>query len=130
MSSEHAVDVDDHHAVDAHHVDIDKQVKIYITVFVALMALTLITVAVSYLHLPPLAAISVALFVALVKGSLVACYFMHLIAEKKLIYAVLLVTIAFFVVLLALPVLTVSDGYWIHEEHPPAAASPASGAHQ
>jgi cytochrome c oxidase subunit 4 len=126
MSSEHAVE--DHHDIDGHHVDIDKQVKIYITVFVALMALTLITVAISYLHLPPVAAISVALFVALVKGSLVACYFMHLIAEKKLIYAVLLVTVAFFVVLLALPVLTVSDGYWIPEEHP-AAAAPASGGH-
>jgi cytochrome c oxidase subunit IV len=126
MASEHAVE--DHHAIDGHHVDIDKQVKIYITVFVALMALTLITVAISYLHLPPAMAIAVALFVALVKGSLVACYFMHLIAEKKLIYAVLVVTVAFFVVLLALPVLTHSNGYWIHEEHPPAPA--ASGAHQ
>ena len=124
MSSEHAVD----HAGDGHHVDVDKQVKIYITVFVALMALTLITVAISYLHLPPAMAIAVALFVALVKGSLVACYFMHLIAEKKLIYAVLVVTVAFFVVLLALPVLTHSNGFWIYEDH--AAPAPASGAHQ
>jgi cytochrome c oxidase subunit IV len=129
MSSEHAID--DPHAVEDHHVDIDKQVKIYITVFVSLMALTLITVAVSYLHLPPVAAISVALFVALIKGSLVACYFMHLIAEKKLIYAVLAVTVAFFIVLLALPVLTVHDGYWIHEAHPAAtsAPAPAGGGH-
>jgi cytochrome c oxidase subunit IV len=136
MSSEHAIHdphaVESHHAED-HHVDIDKQVKIYITVFVALMALTLITVAISYLHLPPVAAIAVALFVALVKGSLVACYFMHLIAEKKLIYAVLIVTVAFFVVLLALPVLTHSNGYWIHEAQPASAPAsghaPASGAH-
>jgi cytochrome c oxidase subunit IV len=128
MSSERAIDVDDQHAVDTHHVDIDKQVKIYITVFVSLMALTLITVAVSYLHLPPVLAISVALLVATIKGTLVACYFMHLIAEKKLIYAVLIVTVAFFVVLLALPVLTVSDGYWIHEDHP-APPPAASGAH-
>ena len=126
MSSEHAID--DQHAVESHHVDIDKQVKIYLTVFVTLMALTIITVAISYLHLPTPMAITVALFVALVKGSLVACYFMHLIAEKKLIYAVLLVTVAFFVVLLALPVLTVSDGYWIPEEHP-AATAPATGGH-
>ena len=35
-----------------HAADIDRHVRIYITVFVALMALTLITVAVSYLHLP------------------------------------------------------------------------------
>jgi cytochrome c oxidase subunit IV len=128
MSSEHAIDVDDPHAVDTHHVDIDKQVKIYITVFVSLMALTLITVAVSYLHLPPVMAIAVALLVATIKGTLVACYFMHLIAEKKLIYAVLIITVAFFVVLLALPVLTHSNGYWIHEDHP-APAPAASGAH-
>jgi cytochrome c oxidase subunit IV len=126
MSSEHAID--DQHVVD-HHVDIDKQVKIYITVFVTLMALTLITVAVSYLHLPPAMAIAVALLVATVKGALVACYFMHLIAEKKLIYAVLVITVAFFVVLLALPVLTHSNGYWIHEDHPPAAPAAATGAH-
>ena len=54
-----------------------------------------------------------ALLVATIKGSLVACYFMHLISEKKLIYAVLALTAAFFVVLLALPVLTVHDGFWI-----------------
>ena len=54
------------------------------------------------------------LLVATVKGSLVACYFMHLISEKKLIYAVLGLTFVFFVVLLALPSLTVHDGFWVH----------------
>jgi caa(3)-type oxidase subunit IV len=54
------------------------------------------------------------MLVAIIKGSLVACYFMHLISEKKLIYAVLGLTLAFFVVLLALPALTHADGYWIH----------------
>ena len=98
-----------------HAADIDKHVRVYITVFVALMALTIITVAVSYLHLPLAFAVTVALLVATVKGSLVACYFMHLISEKKLIYAVLALTAVFFVALLALPVLTHSDGYWIHE---------------
>jgi len=94
--------------------DIDRHVRVYITVFVALMALTLITVTISYLHLPLPMAVTVALLVATVKGSLVACYFMHLISEKKLIYAVLGLTGAFFLVLLALPVLTVHDGFWIH----------------
>ena len=69
----------------------------------------------SYLHLPAKIAISVALLVATIKGSLVACYFMHLISEKKLIYAVLVLTAVFFVALLALPAVTVSNGYWIHE---------------
>src|SRR6266496_975480 len=94
--------------------DIDRHVRVYITVFVALMALTLITVAISYLHLPLPFAVTVALLVATVKGSLVACYFMHLISEKKLIYAVLGLTAVFFVALLALPALTVRNGYWIH----------------
>ena len=60
-------------------------------------------------------AVAVALFVAIIKGSLVAGYFMHLLSEKKLIIAVLALTVAFFVALLALPVLTHSNGYWIHE---------------
>ena len=94
--------------------DIDRHVRVYITVFVALMALTLITVTISYLHLPLPMAVTAALLVATVKGTLVACYFMHLISEKKLIYAVLGLTAVFFVVLLALPSITVHDGFWIH----------------
>ena len=90
-------------------IDIQKHVRVYITVFVSLMALTLITVAVSYLHLPVHQAIFVALLIATIKGSLVACYFMHLINEKKLIYWVMALTVAFFVVLLFVPVFTVSD---------------------
>jgi cytochrome c oxidase subunit 4 len=109
MSSDHATE----HATGDHAADIDRHVKVYITVFVALMVLTVVTVAVSRLHLSVPLAVTVALFVAIVKGSLVAGYFMHLVSEKKLIYAVLAVTAAFFVVLLALPVLTHSDGYWI-----------------
>ena len=103
------------HVTSDHAVDIDRHVRVYITVFVALMVLTIITVAISYLHLPVAAAVSVALLVATIKGSLVACYFMHLISEKKLIYAVLLLTIVFFAALLALPVVTHGNGFWIHE---------------
>jgi cytochrome c oxidase subunit IV len=98
-----------------HAVDIDKHVRVYITVFVALMVLTIVTVAVSRFHLPVPIAVTVALIVAIIKGSLVACYFMHLISEKKLIYAVLALTVFFFAALIALPVFTVSDGYWIQE---------------
>jgi cytochrome c oxidase subunit IV len=97
-----------------HAADIDRHVRIYITVFVALMVLTIVTVAIAELHLPVHIAVTVALLVATVKGSLVACYFMHLISEKKLIYAVLALTAVFFVALLALPVVTHSDGFWIH----------------
>ncbi len=98
-----------------HAADIDRHVRIYITVFVTLMVLTIVTVAVSYLDLSLPMAVAIALLVATVKGTLVACYFMHLIAEKKLIYAVLALTAIFFLVLLALPILTHSNGFWIHE---------------
>jgi cytochrome c oxidase subunit 4 len=97
-----------------HAADIDRHVRVYITVFVALMVLTVITVAISRYHLPVAMAVTVALLVATIKGSLVACYFMHLISEKKLIIAVLALTAVFFVALLTLPVVTVHDGYWIH----------------
>jgi cytochrome c oxidase subunit 4 len=109
MTSDHATTS----VTSDHAVDIDKHVRIYITVFVALMILTIVTVAVSRFHLPIPIAVTVALIVAIIKGSLVACYFMHLISEKKLIYAVLAVTAFFFVALMVLPVITVHDGFWI-----------------
>jgi cytochrome c oxidase subunit 4 len=110
MTTHHAATDD---AAGDHAVDIDRHVRIYITVFVALMALTIVTVAISRLHLSVPVAVTLALFVATVKGALVAGYFMHLVSEKKLIYAVLLLTAAFFVVLLALPVFTHSNGFWL-----------------
>ncbi|MGA7304742.1 MAG: cytochrome C oxidase subunit IV family protein [Rhodothermales bacterium] len=81
---------------DAAHADIKKHVRVYITVFAALAALTVITVAVAYLHLSIVPALIVALFIACVKGGLVAAYFMHLVSEKKVIYAILILTVVFF----------------------------------
>ena len=40
---------------------------------------------------------------------------MHLISEKKLIYVVLAITVFKFIALLALPVVTHGNGYWIPE---------------
>ena len=94
---------------DEHAVDIDRHVRIYVTVFVSLMALTLITVGVSYLDLGVRASIALALFIATVKGSLVACYFMHLISERKLIYWVLAFTVLNFITLLLFPLFTSMD---------------------
>jgi cytochrome c oxidase subunit IV len=83
---------------------IKKQVRTYIAVFVSLMALTLITVGISTLHLSVVPAIILALLVATVKGSLVASYFMHLISERKVIYATLTLTVIFFALVMTLPV--------------------------
>ena len=88
------------------HVDIDKHVRTYFLVFGALLVGTGVTVAASYLNVSVPLAIVIGLFIASVKATLVACFFMHLIAEKKLIYWILLLTVAFFIVLMAVPLLT------------------------
>jgi len=93
------------------HTDPDsirRQTKIYVAVFAALAMLTIVTVTVSYLHLSTVPAIAVALLIASIKGSLVAAYFMHLIDERKAIYAILILTVAFFAVLMFVP----SFGNW------------------
>lgn len=91
------------------HADLDRQVRVYILVFVTLLALTMVTVAVSRLHLPVAGAVAVALVVASIKGGLVAGYFMHLVSERKLIYWVLGFTVAFFLAVLLLPLWTQFD---------------------
>ena len=89
--------------------EIKKHVRAYVTVFIALMALTLITVVVSRLHLSMFTAIAVALLIATIKGSLVASYFMHLISERKVIYASLILTVVLFAALMWLPIFTFSN---------------------
>ncbi len=90
--------------------DIRKHVKIYITVFAALMVLTIVTVGVSYINVAVPLAITMALIIATIKGSLVASYFMHLVSEKSPIYWTLILTAVFFAALMFLPLLTMLDG--------------------
>jgi cytochrome c oxidase subunit 4 len=92
---------------------IRKQTRAYIGVFVTLMVLTVLTVAVSYFHMPVALAVLVALVIASFKGSLVAAVFMHLSHERKVIYWVLLLTVVFFVVLMFVPSLTQWDQRYI-----------------
>jgi len=91
--------------------EVRKHVKVYLMVLLALAVLTVVTVGVSYLRLPTGAAILVALVIASVKGSLVACYFMHLISENKVIYSLLVLCFLFLAALLLLPVAT-SNHFW------------------
>ena len=83
--------------------EIKRETRVYRNVFLALAAFTAITVAISYMQVSFGVALALALLVATIKGSLVACYFMHLISERKLIYTVLLITAGFFLVLMLLP---------------------------
>jgi len=89
--------------------EVRKSVRAYITVFVALMVFTVITVAAARFHFAVPIAITIALIIATLKGSMVAGVFMHLSHEKQAIYGALLLTVLFFIVLLFVPVLTNLD---------------------
>ena len=89
---------------------IAKHVKVYITVFIALLVGTLLTVMMYYLHFNSVAVtITIALFIATVKASLVAGFFMHLVSERKAIYAILAFTAFFFAGLMALTIWATHD---------------------
>jgi len=76
---------------------VQKHVRGYLLVGATLLAFTGITVALSYVNFgTPKANIGVAMLVATFKAGLVAAIFMHLAAEKRLIYRVLIFT-GFFV---------------------------------
>jgi cytochrome c oxidase subunit IV len=105
---------------------IRKHVRTYWMIGGALFAGTVITVAVNQVHLAIPLAIAVALIIASIKGSMVASVFMHLSNEKKWIYAALLLTVAFFIVLMSVPLFTTMDniGTPIGASHPSHAEPP------
>ena len=84
--------------------EVKHHIKTYVLVFVALAFLTVVTVGISYLDLGHVGGIVLALIVASIKGTLVACYFMHLLDEKATIYWTLLATAISFFILIFLPV--------------------------
>jgi len=99
-----------------------KSVRSYITVFLMLMVFTVITVAASRFHFGVPIAITVALVIASIKGSMVAGVFMHLSYERKWIYGSLILTALGFAILMLVPSLTINDsiGTPIHVESPAA----------
>src|SRR6266852_65481 len=104
----------DHHSAE----DFKKHVRRYLLVFCALIVGTVITVAASWLHIDSVAkTVAIALFIACIKGFLVAGYFMHLISEKKMIYGILLATVFFFAGLMYLTVWSMDPGSLIHIKH-------------
>jgi cytochrome c oxidase subunit IV len=77
------------------------QVRGYLAVFAALLVLTLVTVAVSYLDLSATPTVLVALVIATSKAALVAMFFMHLKGERAMVYWPLGLTLLLFVGLFA-----------------------------
>jgi caa(3)-type oxidase subunit IV len=94
----------------AHSADeVRSSVKKYFTIGATLFLFTIITVAANQVHLAIPLAITVALIIAIIKGSMVASVFMHLSNEKRWIYGALLLTVVFFVVLMCIPSFTNMD---------------------
>ncbi len=89
------------------HADISKHVKMYMCVFAALFVCTILTVAVSNVHLGHMNNILVALAIASFKATLVATIFMHLKWESSSIIWITLGLCAIgFCLLILLPVIT------------------------
>jgi cytochrome c oxidase subunit IV len=76
-------------------------VKGYIAVFGALLVLTVVTVAVSYLQLEATPTVLLAIAIATAKASLVAIFFMHLTSERAMVYWPLGLTAVLFAALFA-----------------------------
>jgi cytochrome c oxidase subunit IV len=81
-------------------------VRTYLTVFGALLVLTVTTVGVSYLHLPT---VTLGLVIAAAKATLVVLFFMHLKSEKPMVFWPLALTMFLFVALFAFILWTEAD---------------------
>src|SRR4029453_11667944 len=103
MQSEHAG-----HAGHSEH-DVRSHVRTYWMIGAALYVFTVITVAVNQVHLAVPLAVTVALIIAAIKGSMVGAVFMHLNNEKRWIYWSLLLTVFFFVAMIAITLSTTAD---------------------
>lgn len=103
------------------HGDIQKSIRSYMMIGVALLVFTGITVAANLVHLAVPLAITVALIIASIKGAMVASVFMHLSHEKKWIYGALILTLIGFVILMTVPGFTVMDSIGTPIHVPPPA---------
>jgi caa(3)-type oxidase subunit IV len=105
--------------------EIQASVRKYMMIGAALLVFTVITVAVNQVHLAVPFAITVALIIALMKGSMVAAVFMHLSDEKKWIYGALVLTVIGFLILMTVPIFTNMDSIGTPQ---PAFSVPAKAA--
>jgi caa(3)-type oxidase subunit IV len=91
--------------------DVRKGIRGYLKIGVALWVFTIITVAVNQVHLAIPLAITVALLIAVTKGSMVAAVFMHLSHEKKWIYGSLIMCAVGFILVILLPLFTIGNTF-------------------
>ena len=107
----------------------------YVLIFWTLVALTVITVLVALKRFDnEVVNLLLAMFVAAIKATLVAMFFMHLKFEGKLIYLILIVPLILCVILIAalIPDIVYAMPFNRMAEHPghlPGAHLPGGGSH-
>ena len=90
--------------------------SVYLTIFGALMVLTVVTVAVAYVDLGVLNTV-VALSIASFKATLVVLYFMHVKYASRLTQLFAVTGVFFLVILLGLTMIDYASRMWVN---PPA----------
>jgi heme/copper-type cytochrome/quinol oxidase subunit 4 len=98
-------------------VNLKSYIRLCAVVFLVVVCTTGMMIATSFAHIGDGWTIKVALIlaIAVVNAFLVAGYLMHLLSEKKLVYAVLLFTVCFVVGLVGLTM-------WAMHDFPPGTA--------
>ena len=123
--SEHAAadttpgEIDEHEA----HVHIVPP-WILLSVFAALLLLTFMTVAVTWVDFGRTANVWIALTIAAIKSALVALYFMHLRWDSPFNSVILIAALFFVALLIGIIVLDTSEYHVNFEVPPPTAARP------
>ena len=72
---------------------------------IALVILTILTVAVAYIHIPYPFNLFVAIWIAVLKATLVAAFFMGLVWDKKINTIALLMSFLFFIIMVGITLL-------------------------
>jgi cytochrome c oxidase subunit IV len=118
------------HATHGHEVDPKKEARTYVLVLTALLILTVITVAASYVNFgSPAANVVIALTIATIKASIVSLIFMHLLHDKPVNAVIALAGFLFLGIFLMFDFIDVGSRVNLQPTnlHPPAAAAPATG---
>ena len=85
-----------------HHISSQKQL---LMVAIGLLILTVITILLAQIHIAPPFNIIIALFIAVIKMSLVVAFFMNLYWDNRLYILIFLMGIAFFILFIGITLL-------------------------
>jgi cytochrome c oxidase subunit 4 len=116
--------------IDAEHAHVDAHAAhthavppwILLTVFAALLVLTVATVAVTWVDLGRTANVWIALVIAVAKAGLVALFFMHLWWDSKFNFVVLVAALFFVALFIGITVLDTKE-YNVNFQPPPVTAA-------